>query len=111
MDATVSLTPEKTHQAGTAALGQPSPNRRWTFFDPLRIFVPRRRQEDGGQPAAGTRNWNLFLLGSGAAFSVSATGYQTTGLQLFGISAFGFKPLNSGGMLVSGRCGMGEGRG
>lgn len=43
-------------------------------------------------------------MGLGAFFSVLATGYVPLGLQLVATNVFGFKPAESGAMLVSPRC-------
>jgi len=52
----------------------------------------------------GRMKWdlNLFFLAIGAFFSVLATGYVGMGLQLVATNVFGFKPGDSGLMLVSG---------
>jgi hypothetical protein len=68
-----------------------------SFLTPLKVFIPKRKRgEDGNK-------WdlNLFFLGSGAFFSVLATGYVGMGLQLVATNVFGFKPGDSGLMLVS----------
>jgi hypothetical protein len=49
----------------------------------------------------GRWDFNLFFLASGAFFSVLATGYVGMGLQLVATNVFGFKPGDSGLMLVS----------
>lgn len=46
-------------------------------------------------------DFNLFMLASGAFFSVLATGYVGMGLQLVATNVFGFRPGDSGLMLVS----------
>jgi heme/copper-type cytochrome/quinol oxidase subunit 3 len=68
-----------------------------SFLKPLKMFIPHRRQVDG------RKKWdlNLFFLASGAFFSVLATGYVGMGLQLVATNVFGFKPGDSGLMLVS----------
>lgn len=50
----------------------------------------------------GKMKWdlNLFFLAIGAFFSVLATGYVGMGLQLVATNVFGFKPGDSGLMLV-----------
>jgi hypothetical protein len=68
-----------------------------SFLTPLRIFIPKRRMVDG----KGRWDFNLFFLASGAFFSVLATGYVGMGLQLVATNVFGFKPGDSGLMLVS----------
>jgi len=69
-----------------------------SFLAPLKIFVPKKSMIDGRM------KWdlNLFFLAIGAFFSVLATGYVGMGLQLVATNVFGFKPGDSGLMLVSG---------
>jgi hypothetical protein len=68
-----------------------------SFLQPLKIFIPRRKL------VSGSMKWdfNLFMLGLGAFFSVLATGYVGMGLQLVATNVFGFRPGSSGLMLVS----------
>jgi hypothetical protein len=68
-----------------------------SLLTPLKIFIPKRRMVDG----KGRWDFNLFFLASGAFFSVLATGYVGMGLQLVATNVFGFKPGDSGLMLVS----------
>ncbi|ORY30171.1 major facilitator superfamily domain-containing protein [Naematelia encephala] len=65
------------------------------IFDPLKIFIPRKRMINGRS------RWdlNLCLLGSGVFLSVFATGYVPLGLQLVGTNVFGFEPDDSGFMI------------
>jgi hypothetical protein len=67
------------------------------MLEPLKLFLPKR-VEIGGRIK---RDWNLFLLGAGAFFSVFATGYVPMALQLVATNVFGFEPTESGVMLVS----------
>jgi len=68
-----------------------------SLLTPLKIFIPKRMMVDG----KGKWDFNLFFLASGAFFSVLATGYVGMGLQLVATNVFGFKPGDSGLMLVS----------
>jgi hypothetical protein len=68
-----------------------------SLLTPLKIFIPKRKLVDG----KGRWDFNLFFLASGAFFSVLATGYVGMGLQLVATNVFGFKPGDSGLMLVS----------
>lgn len=68
-----------------------------SFLQPLKIFTPRRKLVQGRMKW----DFNLFMLGLGAFFSVLATGYVGMGLQLVATNVFDFKPGSSGLMLVS----------
>lgn len=68
-----------------------------TFLQPLKIFTPRRKLVEGRMKW----DFNFFMLGLGAFFSVLATGYVGMGLQLVATNVFDFKPGSSGLMLVS----------
>jgi hypothetical protein len=77
---------------------EPDPKKKkQSLLTPLKIFIPKRRMVDG----KGRWDFNLFFLASGAFFSVLATGYVGMGLQLVATNVFGFKPGDSGLMLVS----------
>jgi hypothetical protein len=70
-----------------------------SFLQPLRMFLPHRKLVG----INGRMRWdfNLFMLGLGAFFSVLATGYMGTGLQLVATNVFGFTPGSSGLAVVS----------
>jgi len=72
---------------------EPQGKKKQSFLTPLKIFIPKRKM--------GKWDFNLFFLASGAFFSVLATGYVGMGLQLVATNVFGFKPGDSGLMLVS----------
>ncbi|KAK8847333.1 hypothetical protein IAR55_005190 [Kwoniella newhampshirensis] len=74
----------------------PSEKKKKSFLAPLKIFIPQRKVVDGTK---GKLDFNLLLLGSGAFFSVLATGYVHMGLQLVGTDVFGFRPGQTGVML------------
>jgi hypothetical protein len=80
-----------------ASTPQPDQKKKQSLLTPLKIFIPKRRMVEG------KKKWdfNLFFLASGAFFSVLATGYVGMGLQLVATDVFGFKPGDSGLMLVS----------
>ncbi|ORX38886.1 major facilitator superfamily domain-containing protein [Kockovaella imperatae] len=67
-----------------------------SFLSPLKVFVPVKKEQPDGRLK---RDWNLFLLGSGAFFSVLATGYVGMALQLVATNVFAFGPADSGIML------------
>ncbi|WWD21424.1 hypothetical protein CI109_105909 [Kwoniella shandongensis] len=76
--------------------GKSQEKKKKSFLAPLKIFIPKRKIVDGKK---GKYDFNLLLLGSGAFFSVLATGYVHMGLQLVGTDVFDFKPGQSGMML------------
>lgn len=70
-----------------------------SFLAPLALFIPRRiTYEDGSR---GPRQWSLLFLALGAFFSVFATAFVPLGLQLVSTNVFGFRPAETGLMLVS----------
>jgi hypothetical protein len=76
---------------------QDAKKKKQSILTPLKIFIPKRILVDGKMKW----DFNLFFLASGAFFSVLATGYVGMGLQLVATNVFGFKPGDSGLMLVS----------
>lgn len=57
------------------------------FFDPLKMFVPRKWMRRDGVVQ---REYGVLLLGAGAFLAVFATGYIPVMLQMYATDVFGF---------------------
>jgi len=79
--------------------GSKTKSNKLSFLAPLALFVPRRITYDDG--SKGPRQWSLLFLALGAFFSVFATAFVPMGLQLVSTNVFGFRPAETGLMLVS----------
>ncbi|OQO10136.1 hypothetical protein B0A48_04493 [Cryoendolithus antarcticus] len=71
-----------------------------TFFDPLKMFVPRKWQLPSGKVQ---REYGTLIVGVGVFLGILATGYIPVLLQMYATDAFQFT-ANHNGWLISINC-------
>lgn len=67
------------------------------FFEPLRMFTPRRWILPNGQVR---REYGVLLLGTGAFLAVFATGYIPVLLQMYATDVFGFSASDNSELIA-----------